>query len=118
MPATWKRLAGPVAATLALYAALMTLHVCKQGGHPSALVCAGRNRVGQPPYEAIVAPGGPNGYDGQFYYAIARDPWRAHLGELIDDPPARHELGTEALERARRRFGEDPYYERLMAIYR
>jgi hypothetical protein len=90
MPATWKRLAGPVVATLALYSALMALYVVKHGGHISSLVCAGRNRAGRPPYEAIAAPGGPNGYDGQFYYAIARGPWRAHHNELIDDPPARH----------------------------
>lgn len=85
------QLVGPTLATLALTAALMALYVSKHGGHPSALLCAGANRAGQPPYEAVTAPGGPNGYDGQFYYAIARNPWRIHDGELIDNPAARHQ---------------------------
>jgi hypothetical protein len=86
----WFRMRGPVVATLALYAGLMALYVFKNGGHPCALLCAGSNRAGRPPYEAVTLSLGPNGYDGQFYYAIARNPWRTHEGELIDDPPGRH----------------------------
>jgi hypothetical protein len=90
VPTNLRRLAGPVAVTLALYAALMALYVGKHGGHVSTLLCAGSNRAGRPPYEAVLVPVGPNGYDGQFYYAIAQAPWRPHDGERIDHPAARH----------------------------
>ncbi len=85
------RLAGPAVAAAAATAALMALYVFKNGGDPSALVCCGANRAGKYPYEAVTAPVGPNGHDGQFYYAIARDPWRLHGGERIDNPAARHQ---------------------------
>jgi hypothetical protein len=85
------RLAGPAAIAAAATAALMTLYVFKNGGDPSALVCCGTNRAGAYPYEEIASPVGPNGHDGQFYYAIARDPWRRHNGERIDNPAARHQ---------------------------
>jgi hypothetical protein len=88
---TFTRLAGPAAVAAAATAALMALYVYKNGGHPSALVCCGANRAGTYPYEEIVAPVGPNGHDGQFYYAIARDPWRRHDGERIDFAAARHQ---------------------------
>lgn len=87
------KLAGPVLATLALHAALMALYVGKHQWDPSVLACIGRNRAGAPPYEAasVHRCTGPNGYDGQFYYVIARAPW-AHQPrgiQGIDIPPAR-----------------------------
>jgi hypothetical protein len=69
----------------------MALYVFKNGGDPSALVCCGTSRAGAYPYEEISSPIGPSGHDGQFYYAIARDPWRRHDGEQIDNPAARHQ---------------------------
>jgi hypothetical protein len=68
----------------------MALYVGKHGGDPSALACVGSARAGQVPYEEVAAPVGSNGYDGQFYYAIARNPWRLHDHDLIDAPAARH----------------------------
>src|SRR5207237_493965 len=44
--------------------------------------------------------------------------WANELRRLWETPPLRHALGEEALERARHRFAEDGYYERLMACYR
>ncbi len=49
----------------------------------------------------------------------ATDPsaWSAALGELWDDPGLRAERGRQALARARERFGEGAYYERLTRLY-
>jgi glycosyltransferase involved in cell wall biosynthesis len=44
--------------------------------------------------------------------------WQNELRRLWEAPAVRHALGEEALERARGRFAEDAYYERLMACYR
>ena len=43
--------------------------------------------------------------------------WRRALGELWSDPQSRRASGERALERARARFGEDRYYEALLAVY-
>lgn len=43
--------------------------------------------------------------------------WGEVLGRLWRDPAARRASGTAALERARSRFTEDRFYERLMGIY-
>ncbi len=49
----------------------------------------------------------------------AEDPaaWTAALAALWRDPAARAARGEEALERARRRHGEERYLERLLQIY-
>jgi glycosyltransferase involved in cell wall biosynthesis len=49
----------------------------------------------------------------------AEDPgaWTRALAELWRDPAARRERGEQALGRARARYGEDAYYERLIEIY-
>jgi glycosyltransferase involved in cell wall biosynthesis len=49
----------------------------------------------------------------------ATDPaaWSAALSELWQSPDARAERGASALARARERFGEDRYYDRLMQLY-
>jgi glycosyltransferase involved in cell wall biosynthesis len=44
--------------------------------------------------------------------------WSEALAALWSDPLARAAAGTEALTRARSRFGENVYYERLMAVYK
>jgi glycosyltransferase involved in cell wall biosynthesis len=44
--------------------------------------------------------------------------WTAELARLWRDPVARLELGSNTLQRARRRFSEDSYHERLLAVYR
>ena len=43
--------------------------------------------------------------------------WGRALGGLWADPQARREAGQTALIRARESFGEDRYYEQLMAVY-
>jgi glycosyltransferase involved in cell wall biosynthesis len=43
--------------------------------------------------------------------------WSRALAELWSDPQARRASGERALERARARFGEDGYYEALLAVY-
>jgi len=43
--------------------------------------------------------------------------WAARLSELWQSPRLRSERGSQAIERARERFGEDQYYDRLMGLY-
>jgi glycosyltransferase involved in cell wall biosynthesis len=49
----------------------------------------------------------------------ARDPaaWAGALSALWQDPQLRRRHGEEALARARERFGESAYYERLVRLY-
>ena len=69
---------APVVAATALHAALVGLFVAAYGGDLSALVCVDQTQIGSPPFECIRVGFPSGGYDGQFYYAIARDPWRRH----------------------------------------
>jgi glycosyltransferase involved in cell wall biosynthesis len=57
---------------------------------------------------------------GRSAVLAADDPaaWASALEWLWHDPAARRELGSRALERARNRFSEDRYHQRLMAAYR
>ncbi|MEO9118825.1 MAG: glycosyltransferase family 4 protein, partial [Solirubrobacteraceae bacterium] len=43
--------------------------------------------------------------------------WTARVSELWSDPGLRAQLGAQALERARTRFGEDAYHDGLMRVY-
>jgi glycosyltransferase involved in cell wall biosynthesis len=43
--------------------------------------------------------------------------WAARLSELWRNPALRAQRGAHGLERARERFGEDRYYDRLMDLY-
>jgi hypothetical protein len=67
----------PVLATVLIHTFLTAVYIRKHHRDPSSLVCVGENRVGKPPYEAVTfhTPAWSNGYDGQFYYVIARAPW-------------------------------------------
>ncbi|HWG43261.1 MAG TPA: hypothetical protein VN688_10785 [Gemmataceae bacterium] len=75
---------GLVAAVF--HAAVLAAYVAAFHGDLSALVCVARERLGQTPYEHIHTGFDRNGYDGQFYYAIARAPWSRH--DLGIDAPA------------------------------
>ncbi len=71
-----RRLVGPALAAAAFHAALLAAYVAAFHGDLSALVCVDRERQGRTPYELIGTGFDRNGYDGQFYYALARSPWR------------------------------------------
>ena len=43
--------------------------------------------------------------------------WTAALSQLWESPRLREQRGEEMLARARRRFGEAAYYDRLMRLY-
>ena len=78
-----------VAATVVLHAVLMGIYLSKFEYDISAFVGASHSAVGQPPLEHVTASIGPGGYDGMFYYAIARNPFvPQRLG--IDHPTRRH----------------------------
>jgi hypothetical protein len=66
----------------ALHAVLLACYVAAFGGDPGILVCVGRDQAGHPPYEAIHRGLQKDGYDGQYYYAIARSPWGHHEAEI------------------------------------
>jgi hypothetical protein len=78
-----------VAVVVVLHAALLGLYVYGRGGDPAVLVGVGADRAGRPPYEDIRSPLEAHGYDGQFYYALARAPWRRHEAG-VDTPGLRH----------------------------
>ena len=89
-PPSWQTsLLGPVASTLVLHALLLAAYVTAFHGDLSALVCADRDRIGRFPYEAVQVGFGAHGFDGQFYYAIARNPWIAQAA-FLDLPAYRH----------------------------
>jgi hypothetical protein len=79
---------GPALAALVFHALLLGLYVTAKGGDAGILVGVAGSRVGQAPYEEVRVGLQQNGYDGQFYYAIARAPWRPNLS-VIDDPALR-----------------------------
>src|SRR5262245_54954748 len=81
---------GPMLLTAALHTALLGIYVWGYGGDVSALVCADANQIGRWPYEAIRVGFPAGGLDGQYYYTLARDPWRRHDATVIDLPAYRH----------------------------
>jgi hypothetical protein len=83
------KLLAPALAAVVLHAALLVAYVVPLGRDPAVLVCVGSDRIGRPPYEAVRVPCLKDGYDGQYYYAIARSPWGIHR-EGIDAPALRH----------------------------
>jgi hypothetical protein len=83
-----KSILGPAVVAAALHAALLGCFIACHGGDPAALVCVGNERAGKMPYEIIHLGFERFGYDGQFYYALARAPWAMHrVG--IDFAPGR-----------------------------
>jgi hypothetical protein len=82
------RLVGPSMVAVAIHAVELVAYVAAFHGDLSALVCVARERLGESPYEHIHIGFDRNGYDGQFYYAIARAPWR-RLDFGIDAPAIR-----------------------------
>jgi hypothetical protein len=83
-----KQVLGPALLAGALHAALLAGYVGAHHGDPASLVCVGNERRGRQPYEGIRVGFDRFGYDGQFYYALARAPWARHL-QGIDFAPGR-----------------------------
>lgn len=79
----------PVAAAVALHLALLVAYLAAFHGDLSALVCVGQKQIGTPPYEAVRVGFASGGFDGQFYYAIARHPLTLQAA-LLDVPAYRH----------------------------
>jgi hypothetical protein len=73
-----KRILIPALVAGVGHAALLTGFVAAHRGDLAALVCVGREWIGRAPYELIRIGFNHYGYDGQFYYALARAPWRPH----------------------------------------
>ncbi len=84
-----KNLVGPALAAAAFHAALLAGYVAAKGGDPAVLLCVGEERAGRSPYEIIRVGFERFGYDGQFYWVLARAPWRRH-DSGIDFAPGRH----------------------------
>jgi hypothetical protein len=79
----------PALAAAAWHALLLAGYLLPLGGDPSMLVCVAKESAGQWPYEAIGLGLSRDGFDGQYYYALARNPWQRHLTRL-DRPAYRH----------------------------
>jgi hypothetical membrane protein len=79
----------PVVAAVVLHGLILALYLAAFHGDASALVCVDQKQIGTPPYEAVTVGFGSGGFDGQFYYVIARNPWRFHPTSL-DLPAYRH----------------------------
>jgi hypothetical protein len=79
----------PALLTVLIHLALIAVYVAKRDGNISTLVCVEEYRVGTSPFEAVTDAVGKVGYDGQFYYLIARHPWQIHQNGLIDAPGIR-----------------------------
>ncbi len=78
----------PVVAAVALHAAVLGMYLVGYHGDVSALVCLSDQRLGVPPYQVVTTAFKKNGYDGQFYFAIAQAPFQRH-GTDLDSPPMR-----------------------------
>jgi hypothetical protein len=86
LPPSWL---GPVLVSAFLNLALIALYLIPYHGDLSALVCVPERWLGQWPFEAVRVVLSPQGYDGAFYYAIARNPFDIPVS-FIDDPGVRH----------------------------
>jgi hypothetical protein len=78
-------------ASVLLHLGLVSVYVAKHDGQLSALLCASERHAGRPPFEAVTVGFAHPGYDGQSYYAVARNPWRLHIGENVEPPAVWHQ---------------------------
>ena len=79
----------PILATVALHAAMLGVYLAAFHGDPSALVCVDQKQIGAAPFEVVRVGFATGGFDGQFYYVIARNPWQWHRA-FLDLPSYRH----------------------------
>lgn len=80
---------APVITTGVIFTTLLVVYVLIHAGEISSLVCADRAKIGRWPFEVVRVGFGSQGFDGQFYYVLARSPWQRHE-EFIDVPALRH----------------------------
>ena len=83
-------LAGPVTASVVVHLLMLAGYIAGYHGDISTLVCADSTSIGRFPFEAITYGFGTGGYDGQFYYALAHDPWHKDVTGVIDFQAYRH----------------------------
>jgi hypothetical protein len=81
---------GPVVAAVLVQVGLTAVYLAPFGGNASALVCLDEKHLGQWPFDGIDIGFGKTGFDGQFYYALARNPWIRHPELLSFAAPYRH----------------------------
>jgi hypothetical protein len=85
-----RHILGPVAAAFGLHAGLLACFVAAFHGDVSSLLCVCGRMAGKGPYAAVRTRFPAQGYDGQYYYALAQSPWgRKSGGHGIDDPVVR-----------------------------
>jgi hypothetical protein len=87
---THNDLAGPVTASIIVHLLIMAAYIAGQHGDISTLVCVDSTHIGAYPFESISNGFATGGYDGQFYYALSRDPWHKDATGIIDFPAYRH----------------------------
>lgn len=88
MPFPARKALWVVLVAVLLHAGMLGIYVSRYGSI-TALVGASYKAVGKPPLEDVTVGIGPGGYDGMFYYSIARDPWIPHTRGM-DQPAYRH----------------------------
>src|SRR6266478_5233231 len=79
----------PVAMAAAVNAAILLVYGVIYFRDPSALVCADAERIGRWPFEAVKIGFPTHGFDGQFYYVLARYPLHPPV-EFLDAAAYRH----------------------------
>lgn len=84
------RALGPILLVAALHTAALVSYVGAYRGDLSALVCVNEGQIEQWPFEMIHVGFPKDGYDGQYYYVLARHPWSRHSREFLDFPSYRH----------------------------
>jgi len=79
-----------VTASVIVHLLMMAAYIAGYHGDISTLVCADSSRIGSYPFECLSNGFGTGGYDGQFYYILARDPWHKAATGSVDFPAYRH----------------------------
>ena len=83
--ARWPRLAPALVAGL-VQLVLMGAYAARFGGDVSAFVCVGHEFARQWPFEHVGVSMSKEGFDGQYYYAIARAPLGKHDERYVIAP--------------------------------
>jgi hypothetical protein len=69
----------------------MSAYVARFNGDLSAFICAGSEAAGRWPFEHVHTSLSQKGFDGQYYYAIAQNPWQRHDEQVVIHPGYRHQ---------------------------